>query len=185
MSEVKIELIRLLKIPLTGITIVTAMLVLGIEVGSVSEIGPDGIKFHPGRMNETTEKREIQKNSDLNVSVPLNAKDTYQQVTESKYSESPSTEGWVYLGSFADGKWIDRLIEISEYLIPEVSKSYVVLPDSIGVRAGKPSFPLYQLKPRIGFANKGDLIKIIAIDPDLGRNRVWAKVQVYPLMKES
>ena len=185
MSEVKLELIRLAKIPTTGLTVIVAVWILGIEIGSVSEVGVEGVKFHPGNFNETKEKKEITVNEDLKVSVPSNAEKTIADVKAAKYSNEPSSQGWVYLGTYVNGTWSDRLIEISEYLVPEIGKSYVVLADSISVRTGKPTFPLYRLKTRIAFANKGDLIKITAIDTDLGRNRVWAKVEVYPLQKQS
>lgn len=185
MSEVKLELIRLAKIPLTGFTVVLAVWILGIEIGSVSEVGVEGVKFHPGSFNQTKEKEEVTVSEDLKVSLPSTAEKTIADVKASKYSNQSSTDGWVYLGTYVNGMWSDRLIEISEYLVPELGKSYVVLADSISVRTGKPTFPLYRLKTRIGFANKGDLIKITAIDTNLGRNRVWARVEVYPSQKES
>lgn len=185
MSEIKLELIRLLKIPLIGFTVVVAVWILGVEIGSVSEFSIEGVKFHPGTMNQSTEVTGISINNDLDVSLPSDAKNTIAEVTKSQYAESPSTTGWVYLGTYVNGVWSDRLIEISEYLVPEVGRSYVVLVKSISARTGKPTFPLYKLKTRIGFANKGDLIKLVSIDSNLGRNRVWAKVEVYPLIKES
>ena len=182
MSEIKVELIRLLRIPITGLTIVLSIWILGVDVGGISEIGMGGIKFYPDTINQTKEKKEISKNKDLNVSIPTTALNTIKTVESSKYSDTPSAQGWVYLGTYSDGIWNDRVIEISEYLTPEVGKSYFVVAHSIYIRTAKPAFPFYKLKPRIGLAKKGDLLRIVALDTNLGRNRVWAKVDVYPAL---
>lgn len=179
MTEVKVELIKLLKFPVAVLTIVLAVLYLDINLGNLKEAGPGGLSFYPDSRITSIEKSEVTTNNNLDVSLPDTSNRVIEKVKESTYSDTPSSEGWVYLGTFRDGSWNDRLIEISDFLVPEVGKSYVVIADSISVRTGKPQFPLYNLKQRIGFTNKDDLLKVIKLDTNLGKNRVWAKVEAY------
>lgn len=186
MSELKIELIKLLKFPIAGLTIIVVALSLGVNMGNLKEFGPTGMKFfHPGEMIHTKKKKEIVTSNNLDVSLPITSKKIIDSVSKTKYSDKPVSTGWLYLGTYKNGSWNDRLIEISEFMIPEINKSYVVVADTINVRVDKPRFPFYALKNRVGFANKDDLLKIIDIDSNLGKNRVWAKVEVYSKVEES
>ena len=95
-----------------------------------------------------------------------------------KVSQTYVLEGWMYLGTFKDRTWKARQLDIGGTL-PAVQSEYVVLDDTY-LRTGKPSFPLYKLSEAIGVAKKGDRVLITEIDPDVGKNRVWARVRVTP-----
>lgn len=179
MNNIKIELIRLVKFPIAALTVVIVIIYLGIDVGNIKKVGIDGIEFHPDNIITTTKKTQITSENNIKVEVPVTSEELIANVSQSTYSEKPESIGWVYLGTYLKGSWNDRLIEISDFLLPEINKSYIVVANSISVRTGKPSFPFYGLKNRIGFADNHDLIKILEIDTNLGRNRVWAKVEIY------
>lgn len=180
MNEIKIEIVKLLKFPIIGLTIVFVVFSLGIDMSNIKDIGPNGVAFfHPGTLINSTEKKDIIANNNLDVSLPKTSSKVIEKVSNTIYSSKPTSTGWVYLGTYKNGAWRDRLIEISEFLIPEINKSYVIVADSVAVRAGKPKFPFYGLKERVGFAKKDDLVKVILLDSDLGKNRVWAKIEVY------
>jgi len=111
------------------------------------------------------------------LKVPVKAMIAVQAI---EYAATPSTNGWVYLGTYSKNSWQAKLIEISNTVLPEVGKSYVVSTSYINVRSGKPSAPFYGMKEKVGRTNAGDRIKIVKLDSNLGKNRVWAKVEVYP-----
>ena len=95
-----------------------------------------------------------------------------------KISRSYMLEGWMYVGTFKDGHWQARQLEIGGSL-PEAQKVYTVADDTY-LRSGKPAFPLYKLSDAVGVAKKGDRILITELDADVGKNRVWARVRVMP-----
>lgn len=95
-----------------------------------------------------------------------------------KISQSYTLEGWMYLGTFKDGKWVTRQLDIGESL-PTVQNEYSVVDDTY-LRSGKPSFPLYKLSDAIGVAKQGDRVLITELEPDVGKDRVWARVRVIP-----
>ena len=182
MEEVKLEIVRLLKYPVAGATLVFVIIILEIDVGNIKKAGMDGFEFYENKSITTKEEKSIAIGDNIEVQVPISSKDIVKTVQTSKYAKEESVVGWVYLGTYIDNSWNDRLIEISDYLLPEINKSYVVTANIINVRIGKPTFPFYGLKNQSGLAKEGDLIKIVALDSNLGRNRVWAKVKVYPKM---
>ena len=95
-----------------------------------------------------------------------------------KISRSYTLEGWMYLGTFKDGNWVTRQLEIGPTL-PEEQNEYSVVDDTY-LRSGKPSFPLYKLSDAIGVAKQGDRVLITELEPDVGKDRVWARVRVMP-----
>lgn len=95
-----------------------------------------------------------------------------------KISRSYMLEGWMYLGTFKNGHWEARQLEINGSL-PKEQEVYSVVDDTY-LRSGKPSFPLYKLSDAVGVAKVGDRILITELDSDVGKNRVWAHVRVMP-----
>lgn len=152
---------------------------LGIEYGALKSVGKDGAEFFPPEKITTIETETIEKSKNIDVSVPEIKNEIADKIRKTKYLDSPSFAGWAYLGTYANGEWDNRSIEISDLLLPELGKSYLVIANSLSIREGYPSFPFYSLKDRIGFAVRGDLVKIEALEPDIGKSRVWAKVAVY------
>ncbi len=84
----------------------------------------------------------------------------------------------MYLGTFKDRKWVTRQLEIGESL-PEEQNEYSVMDDTY-LLSGKPSFPLYKLSDAIGVAKQGDRVLITELEPNVGKDRVWAHVRVMP-----
>lgn len=179
MHEVKAELIRLLKIPLIGVTAILVVNALGIETGSLKSAGADGIEFYPAEKVKSVETQRLGKSEGVEVSVPVVSSEVAEEVNASTYEKKPTLTGWTHLGTYSNGAWESRTIEISDLLLPQKSQSYVVIADSISIRVDYPSFPFYRLSDRTGFANKGDLMRIAELKSDIGKSRVWANVEVF------
>ncbi len=91
-------------------------------------------------------------------------------------SISTQTTGWSFIGTFKDSSWINKTIAIGSQL-PVVNKVYKVI-DDVYLRDSKPHLPDYQLGEVLGVIKAGEVIRIDELDPNVGNNRVWAKVAV-------
>ncbi|MBN1931811.1 MAG: hypothetical protein JW786_09415 [Desulfobacterales bacterium] len=87
-----------------------------------------------------------------------------------------TTAGWIYLGTFKEGKWQKATIEVGNQMA-EIGAAYQIM-DDVYLRNKKPAFPLYKLGQILGVVKVGETIKIMEIDEDVGKNRVWAKVAI-------
>lgn len=179
MSDIKLEFIKLLKYPVVGVTVVVVVLTLGIDVGNIKRIGMDGVEFHQNNLITTSKTKTVETKDKKKVQVPDTSHELASVLKVTNYSDKPSVTGWAYLGTYEKGSWSQRVIEVPELILPVPGNTYIVSANSINVREGKPQFPFYALKDKVGFAEKEDLIKILELDSDVGHNRVWAKIEVY------
>ncbi len=91
-----------------------------------------------------------------------------------KIATLPKQKGWIYAGQYED-TWIATNLQIGSGL-PVTGEKYIAA-KAVAIRADKPSFPFYRMKKRVGTVNKEGTIKVIEIDPNVGRNRVWLRIE--------
>jgi hypothetical protein len=86
----------------------------------------------------------------------------------------PKQVGWIYAGQYIE-TWMSTNLQIGPGL-PVVGEVYFAA-NAVAIREGKPSFPFYRLKKRVGTVNKVTKVRVLEIDPDVGRNRVWLRIE--------
>ena len=116
--------------------------------------------------NEELNNKEIQdENMEINLEEP----------EQEAIQKADPIIGWIYVGHFKSGTYGNtNTLELKS--LPRESNIYQTNRD-INLRKGYPTWPYIKFPDEIGIIKKGSSVKILHVEPKVGKKKVWAKIE--------